>query len=103
MPAFPGVSWLTRGVIFGSLYIMARKWEEFDEAGAARISPLHVSLSPKGQVFLSGRAYEALEKPTHVVMLWEEETSTIGIRAAPERATNAFQLYPTHLSGSYRF
>jgi hypothetical protein len=82
---------------------MGRRWEEFDETGSTRLSPLHVSLSPKGQVFLSRRAHDALEKPTHVVLLWEEETSSIGIRKVPERTKNAFQVYPTHICGSFRF
>src|ERR1043166_616475 len=82
---------------------MARDWEEFDEPSTPRIADLHVSLSPAGQVFLSRNAHDAMDKPTHVVMLWEEKTSTIGIRPVPPRTKNAFQLYPTNLSGSYRF
>lgn len=82
---------------------MARDWEEFDEPSTPKISDLHVSMSPKGQVFLSRNAHDALEKPTHVVMLFEEKTSTIGIRPVPERTKNAFRLYPTFISGSYRF
>jgi hypothetical protein len=82
---------------------MARKWEEFDEPATGRIAVLHVSLSPKGQVFLSRRAHEALDSPSHVVMLWEDKTSTIGIRSVPPRTKNAFQLYPTNISESYRF
>ena len=82
---------------------MARKWEEFNEPANSKLADLHVSLSPAGQVFLSRRAYEAMGSPSHVVLLWEDETSTIGIRSVPPRTKNAFQLYPTFLSGSYRF
>ena len=54
-------------------------------------------------MLLSRNAYEALGQPTHVVMLFEEETSTIGIRPVPPRTLNAFQLYDSGRSGAYRF
>ncbi len=81
---------------------MARNWEEFAEPGTPKIAELHVSLSPKGNVHLSRRAFEALGSPSHVVMLWEEDTDTIGLRSVPPRTINAFRVYNSHRSGAWR-
>ena len=82
---------------------MPRNWKEFAEPGTPKIADLHVSMSPSGTVLVSRNAYEGLGKPTHVVMLWESETSTIGLRSVPPRTLNAFQLYDSGRSGAYRF
>jgi len=82
---------------------MARRWEEFDEPGTPRIAKLHVSMSPTGTMIISRSAYEALQRPTHVVMLWDKETDTVGIRPVPPRTVNAFKLYDMHRSGAHRF
>ena len=82
---------------------MARRWEEFADPGAARIAELHASMSPTGTMLLSRKAYDALGQPGHVVMLWDGETDTVGIRPVPPRTLNAFRLYATNRSGAYRF
>lgn len=82
---------------------MARKWEEFSDPGTPRIAKLHVSMSPTGNMMVSRNAYEALGNPSHVVMLWEDETSTIGLRPVPPRTLNAFKLYDSGRAGAYRF
>ena len=82
---------------------MERKWVEFDEPGTPRIAKLHVSISPYGTVLVSRNAYLALGSPTHIVMLWENETSTIGLRPVPPQTLNAFQLYDSGRAGAYRF
>ncbi|MFN0279550.1 MAG: hypothetical protein ACKVRN_13290 [Pyrinomonadaceae bacterium] len=82
---------------------MSRKWEEFTEPGTAKIAELHVSMQPKGTIMLSRRAHEALGKPDHVVMLWESETDTIGLRSVPPRTLNAFRVYRMDHRGTARF
>lgn len=82
---------------------MARSWEEFDEPGTPKIAKLHVSMSPTGSTLISRNAYNALGQPTHVVMLWDGETDTIGLRPVPPRTLNAFKLYDSGRSGAYRF
>ncbi|MFN0278703.1 MAG: hypothetical protein ACKVRN_08880 [Pyrinomonadaceae bacterium] len=82
---------------------MARRWEEFVDPGTSRIAELHVSMAPKGMVIVSHKAYEALGEPGHIVLLWESETDTIGLRPVPPRTTNAFRLYPSKRAGAYRF
>ncbi len=82
---------------------MARDWEEFAEPGTPRLAELHVSMSPSGNIMLSRNAYDALGKPTHVVLLWDADTNTIGIRTVPPRTLNAFRLYDSKRSGAYRF
>lgn len=54
-------------------------------------------------MLLSRNAYAALGNPPHVVMLWDGETDTIGLRSAAPRTLNAFQLYDSRRSGAYRF
>ena len=82
---------------------MGRKWEEFDDPGTPRIAKLHVSMSPYGTMNVSRNAYEALGKPSHVVMLWESDTAAIGLRPVPPETTNAFRLYDSGRSGAHRF
>lgn len=82
---------------------MARKWEIFTEPGTPKIAKLHVSMQPNGTIMLSRRAYEAMECPTHIEMLWEDETSTIGLRSVPERTVHAFQVYRMDSRGNQRF
>ncbi len=60
-------------------------------------------MSPTGTMIISRNAYEALGRPTHVVMLWDSETDTVGIRPVPLRTLNAFKLYDSRRSGAYRF
>ena len=52
---------------------------------------------------LSRNAYEALGEPTHVEMLWEGDTDTIGLRSVPPRTLHAFKLYDSRRSGAWRF
>ncbi|MBK8467032.1 MAG: hypothetical protein IPL32_14520 [Chloracidobacterium sp.] len=82
---------------------MARKWEKFTEPGTPKIAKLHVSMQPSGTVMLSRRAYEAIESPTHIEMLWEDETCTIGLRSVPERTLHAFRVYRMDHRGTARF
>ena len=82
---------------------MARKWKEFDDPGTPRIAELHVSMSRKGNIHLSRRAFEALDSPSHVVLLFESETDTVGILPVPPQTVHAFRVYPTHRSGAHRF
>lgn len=83
--------------------IMARSWEEFSEPGTPKIAELHVSMSPTGSTLISRNAFEVLGKPSHVVMLWEDDTSTIGLKPVPPLTINAFKLYDSGRSGAYRF
>lgn len=82
---------------------MARNWKEFFDPGTPRIAALHVSMSPNGTINVSRNAYEALGRPRHVVLLWESDTSTIGIRPVPPQTVNAFRLYDSGRSGAHRF
>ena len=82
---------------------MARRWEEFADPGTPSIAELHVSMSPKGNIHLSRRSFEALGCPSHVVMLWDSDKDTAGILPVPPRTVNAFRVYPTHRSGAHRF
>jgi len=82
---------------------MSRNWEEFDDPGTPRIAELHASISPHGTVLISRNTFQALGCPSHVVMLWESSTETIGIRPVPPGTLNAFKVYDMGLSGAQRF
>lgn len=60
-------------------------------------------MSPQGSILVSRNAYEALDKPSHVVLLWDGETDTIGIRPVPPPTVNALRLYDSGRSGAYHF
>lgn len=81
---------------------MARKWEKFTEPGTPKIAALHVSIQPSGTIMLSRRTHEAMESPTHIEMLWEGETSTIGLRSVPPRTLHAFRVYRMDARGNQR-
>ena len=82
---------------------MRRNWEEFSEPGTPKLADLHVSLSPTGNMNMSRNAHNALGQPEHVVLLWDPDTDTIGIKPVPPRTLNAFRLYDSKRSGAYRF
>jgi len=82
---------------------MARNWEKFTEPGTSKIAELHVSMQPSGTIMLGRRTHEAMECPTHVEMLWEDETSTIGLRSVPPRTLHAFRVYRMDARGNHRF
>jgi hypothetical protein len=83
--------------------IMARRWEKFTEPGTPKIAELHVSMQPKGTIMLSRRTHEAMDLPTHIEMMWEDETSTIGLRSVPPRTVHAFRVYRMDARGMHRF
>ena len=54
-------------------------------------------------MLISRNAYAALGSPSHIVMLWDGDSDTIGLRPVPPRTLNAFKLYDSRRSGAYRF
>ena len=72
---------------------MARRWQEyqfvrtgFDE------NRIHVTLNPRGNIYLSRRALEELNSPEAVVLLFDPASKSIGIRRAATDRRNAHRL-----------
>lgn len=51
---------------------------------------LRVTLSPRGVLLLNKLAYEALDTPPAVKLLFDERNNRIGLKAQDPRRTNAF-------------
>ena len=72
---------------------MQRDWEEYGQG--PRTTPadkVYASLSWRGDIVINSKAHSELERPTHVVLLFERRTGTIGLRAAAPDAANAFRV-----------
>jgi hypothetical protein len=68
-------------------------WKIFEhgpvEAPGGRI---RVSLNPRGNIFLNGKAVEALGQADAVVLMYDSRRSVIGLQRAPLDRPNAFRL-----------
>ena len=60
----------------------SRKWDEFKEIGPRRLpDQLYASILPKKAEFIiSGRTFHKLNEPEAVVLLFDRESQTIGVR-----------------------
>ena len=66
-------------------------WEEFEDGPTLpREERMHVTISPKSVIHLSGNVHEKLGKPKFVVLLFDRLNSRIGIYPAQESRSNAF-------------
>jgi len=75
---------------------MQREWAEYKgEPRAAKRDRVYVSLCPEGNIVFNRFAFEALGEPAHVVLLFDEKTSAIGLRAASLEARNGFKVRTT--------
>ena len=83
---------------------MNRKWETFEGRQyrtEARKEP-RVTLGAKGTFYLNGVAFEALERPAAVEMLYDGNCRVIGLRPTDPRKRNAFLVKKHCMAGSYR-
>ncbi len=76
---------------------MTRNWTEFD-AGPAQTArdEIYVSMNRRGEIILNRLAVEQLGHPEAVVLLFDEETDTIGLKPSTRLFANA---YPLKLKG----
>jgi len=72
---------------------MQKDWKEF-EGGPNKSfrNRIRVTLSPKGMILLNRIAYQALEEPQAVVLLFDENERTIGLKPADPTRQNAFPI-----------
>jgi len=72
---------------------MERNWEHFEHGPVEMQSErIHVTINPRGSLFLNQRAIEALGEPDFVVLMYDRRRSTIGVSPAPSSRQNAFRL-----------
>lgn len=70
---------------------MIERWTEF-QGSPNRVDRdgLRVTLNSRGTLLLNERAYEAMNTPSAVKLLFDENNSIIGLRAADPQLHNAF-------------
>jgi len=71
---------------------MERDWEEYGKGPRRHWDKLYASLNWRGDIVFNRLVHEALGKPTHVVLLLERRTGTIGLRPCEPDAENAFRV-----------
>jgi hypothetical protein len=57
---------------------------------------LHISLNPKGEFVISIATFEKINSPEAVVLLYDRETSTIGIKPSRLDVPNAVAVHKRH-------
>ncbi|MEQ1604675.1 MAG: hypothetical protein ABL999_07375 [Pyrinomonadaceae bacterium] len=79
---------------------MAHNWIELGEGPKkAWRGEIYASMNYRSEIVINRRAFEALDKPEAVVMLFDEDESTIGLRPASVATVNAYRLKPKGSSG----
>jgi len=79
---------------------MAGNWIELGEGPKkAYRDELYASLNYRSEIVINRRAFEALDKPEAVVMLFDPDRSRIGLRPASVETINAYRLKPKGASG----
>ena len=70
---------------------MIERWTEF-QGSPNRVDSdgLRVTLNARGTLLLNNRTFEAMDTPSAVQLLFEENRNIIGLRAADPRLHNAF-------------
>lgn len=71
---------------------MVRQWEEFPIGPGGSGDELHVTLSRKGEILVSAKAFEKLGKPEAAVLLFDKVNSVIGVMPHSRHAANAYPL-----------
>lgn len=72
---------------------MARRWQEYQFIRTGNDDDrVHVTLNARGNIYLSKRALEELNSPEAVVLLFDPENKSIGIRRAAAERRNAHRL-----------
>jgi hypothetical protein len=79
---------------------MKRKFEEFTGRFVPARGP-RVGLQSRGGFSLNKAAYELLDKPTHVVLLYDRETNAVGMRPAAEDVPHAYPVRKQKGADSY--
>jgi hypothetical protein len=72
---------------------MVRRWQEYQSVRTGiNDGRIHVTVNPRGNIYLGRRALEALNSPEAVVLLFDPGSKTIGVRRAAADRRNAHLL-----------
>src|SRR2546421_43745 len=80
---------------------MSHNWIEFIDPAPVGREELYVSLNPQGRMVMGRKTVAALGEPQHVVLLFDPDTDSIGVRRAASQVVNAFRMQPNGKRGSY--
>ena len=74
---------------------MARNWVEFEEFSDHRTTEMiFATMNPKGEIVVNRYTYDFMEQPEAVILLFDPDNDTIGIRPASPLMPNAFRVRP---------
>ena len=79
---------------------MERKWKEFADSPPRSFNGLYVSVNSIGVIVLNRRTFDALGSPQAVLLLYDEDRLTIGLRPVSPIMPNAFPLVKRGGSGN---
>ena len=81
---------------------MERNWVEFNDVPClVDRNAFYVSMNKRGDIVMNGYTFDAIDRPKAVIMLFDPDTSTIGVRPVSGLAPNAFPVRPRH-NGSHQ-
>ncbi len=70
---------------------MGRNWDEFgDGPTGTKRGATYVSMNQAGEIVMNRLIFEQLERPEAVILLFDHETDTIGVRPTSPLMPNAF-------------
>jgi hypothetical protein len=74
------------------------KWDEFKETAVRKVSSrLYATLEPRqGTFVVSTETYRQMKEPEAVVLLYDREERTIGVKGSALDVPHAVAVYPRH-------
>ena len=73
------------------------RWKEFKQTAARRFpEKLYATLNARGEFVINLQTYIKLNEPEAVVLLYDRETRTIGVRPSRLDVPNAIQVHTRH-------
>ncbi|HJS51628.1 MAG TPA: hypothetical protein VJ781_06980 [Pyrinomonadaceae bacterium] len=73
------------------------QWDEFKETAARRMPDrLYATLSPRGDFVVNLKTYIRMNEPEAVVLLYDRDTRTIGVRPSRLDVPNAILVHTRH-------
>src|SRR5580765_2740466 len=83
---------------------MARNWIEFDESPLRAEGPddMYVSMNQEGNILVNAHAFSEMGSPEAVILLFDPETDTIGLKPASRLMPNSFAVRKKGESGHQR-
>ena len=80
---------------------MARKWKLVEHSSASRWAVKYASINPQGEIALTRKTLEAMDNPKSIILFYDEDTQTIGLKPARKGEEYAFPLRKRGSRGGY--